>query len=58
MRRLESFGIPAPGAFIYIETPAAAGPPELPAGWVAHRAGRAGAVGYHLARRQREEPGT
>jgi hypothetical protein len=25
--------------------------PPLPAGWVPHRSGRAGAVGYHLALR-------
>jgi 16S rRNA (guanine966-N2)-methyltransferase len=58
MQRLESRGFLAPGAFIYIEMPASAGAPELPAGWCPHRSGRAGAVGYHLARRQDEEPGT
>ena len=58
MHRLESRGFLAPGAFIYIEMPASAGPPALPAGWRPHRSGRAGAVGYHLARRQDEEPGT
>ena len=58
MRLLDSRGLLAPGAFIYVEMPATAGPPELPAGWQPHRTGRAGAVGYHLARRQLEEPGT
>jgi len=58
MLRLESRGFLAPGAFVYIEMPASAGAPELPAGLRAHRSGRAGAVGYHLARRQDEEPGT
>ncbi len=58
MQRLESRGFLAPDAFIYIEMPAAAGPPELPAPWTMHRSGRAGAVGYHLARRQDEESGT
>lgn len=52
MRRLESDGWLAHGAFVYIEMPAAAGAPALPEGWVLHRSGRAGAVGYHLARRQ------
>ncbi len=52
MQLLESRGWLAPEAFIYIETRAAPGAPELPAGWIAHRSGRAGAVGYHLARRQ------
>jgi 16S rRNA (guanine966-N2)-methyltransferase len=58
MRRLEERGYLAPGAFVYIEMPAAAGAPELPAAWRAHRSGRAGAVGYHLARRPDEESGT
>src|SRR5687768_10745519 len=54
MRLLETRGWLAPGAFIYVEMPAAEGAPALPAGWTAHRAGRAGAVGYHLARRTGE----
>ena len=58
MRRLEAGGVLAPGAFIYIEMPTSAGLPVLPAPWRMHRTGRAGAVGYHLARRQGEEPGT
>jgi 16S rRNA (guanine966-N2)-methyltransferase len=52
MRTLESRGWLAEDAFIYIERPAKSGPPELPPAWRAHRTGRAGAVGYHLARRQ------
>ena len=49
---LEARGWLAPDAFIYIERPAREGPPALPAGWSLHRTGRAGEVGYHLARRQ------
>jgi len=52
MRALEAGGWLMPAARIYLEGPAKAGPPELPRGWVLHRSGRAGAVGYHLARRQ------
>jgi 16S rRNA (guanine966-N2)-methyltransferase len=58
MHRLEARRCLAPGAFVYIEMPATAGLPALPAGWLPHRSGRAGAVGYHLARRQDGEPGT
>lgn len=58
MQRLEARGVLAPGACIYIEMPASAGLPELPGPWSLHRTGRAGAVGYHLARRQGEESGT
>ena len=54
MRLLESRGWLAPGAFVYVEMPGAQGAPALPAGWTAHREGRAGAVGYHLARRTGE----
>ncbi len=42
----------APGALAYLEMPAGRGAPALPAGWTLHRSGRAGAVGYHLARRE------
>jgi 16S rRNA (guanine966-N2)-methyltransferase len=49
MAALESGGWLAPGARIYLELPAAQGPPRMPAGWTLHRSGRAGAVGYHLA---------
>ena len=51
MRVLESGGWLAPAAFIYLEAPAKAGLPVLPPSWTLHRTGRAGAVGYHLARR-------
>lgn len=37
-------------AYIYLEAPAADPMPVLPAGWVTHRAKRAGQVGYHLLR--------
>lgn len=50
---LQAGGWLAPRAFIYLEAPAEAGPPPLPGGWTAHRSGRAGAVGYHLALRAR-----
>lgn len=39
----------APGARIYLEAPAEAGPPALPAGWTLQKQGRAGQVGYYLA---------
>jgi 16S rRNA (guanine966-N2)-methyltransferase len=58
MRLLDARGWLADDAFVYLESPARAGAPALPAGWVLHRTGRAGAVGYHLARRQGEGPGT
>jgi 16S rRNA (guanine966-N2)-methyltransferase len=54
LRELESRGWLAPDAFIYLEAPAAGGPPGLPANWSLHRSGRAGAVGYHLARGPRD----
>jgi 16S rRNA (guanine966-N2)-methyltransferase len=54
MQLLEARGWLAPDAFIYMELPVKAGVPALPAGWLSHRSGRAGAVGYHLARRQGE----
>lgn len=38
----------APGGFCYLEQPARDALPALPAGWVVHRSGRAGEVGYHL----------
>lgn len=49
---LESRGRLAADAWIYVEMPARRGPPPLPAGWRLHRSGRAGEVGYHLARRE------
>ncbi|MEX1994351.1 MAG: 16S rRNA (guanine(966)-N(2))-methyltransferase RsmD [Steroidobacteraceae bacterium] len=51
MSALESGGWLAANAYIYLEAPATDGPPGLPANWTMHRSGRAGAVGYHLARR-------
>jgi 16S rRNA (guanine966-N2)-methyltransferase len=54
MQRLEARGWLAPDAFVYLESPAKAGPPVLPARWTLHRSGRAGAVGYHLALRKGE----
>jgi len=50
-RRIEQGGWLAPGGYVYLECPAAAGEPELPAGWTLLRSKRAGEVGYHLARR-------
>jgi 16S rRNA (guanine966-N2)-methyltransferase len=48
----------APGGFCYVEKPHDAAMPMLPAGWVAHRSGRAGEVGYHLLHEpQRNLPG-
>jgi 16S rRNA (guanine966-N2)-methyltransferase len=38
----------APGGFCYLEQPASRALPELPQGWVVHRHGKAGEVGYHL----------
>lgn len=48
---LEDRGWLASRATIYIETPARAGAPTLPANWILLKSGRAGEVGYHLARR-------
>ena len=38
----------AADGFCYLELPAAAPLPKLPEGWLLHRSGRAGEVGYHL----------
>jgi 16S rRNA (guanine966-N2)-methyltransferase len=38
----------AAGGFCYIETAADSPLPPLPEGWLPHRAGKAGEVGYHL----------
>jgi 16S rRNA (guanine966-N2)-methyltransferase len=38
----------AAGGFCYVELPADATLPALPEGWLPHRAGKAGEVGYHL----------
>jgi 16S rRNA (guanine966-N2)-methyltransferase len=48
---LESRGWLAPRALIYLESPAHGSTPALPAGWTVVKSGRAGEVGYHLARR-------
>jgi 16S rRNA (guanine966-N2)-methyltransferase len=58
MQGLETGGWLADGAYVYVEMPAKAGVPVLPAGWMPHRSGRAGAVGYHLARRPGRETTT
>jgi 16S rRNA (guanine966-N2)-methyltransferase len=58
-RTLEERGWLAPGAFVYLEVPAHGGAPQLPATWNLLKSGRAGEVGYHLARRgpSRSAPG-
>ena len=45
---LAKCGLLAPGAFVYLETPARAPLPALPAHWRLHREGKAGEVGYYL----------
>jgi 16S rRNA (guanine966-N2)-methyltransferase len=54
---LETRGWLAPGALIYLEVPAHEALPELPANWRLLKSGRAGEVGYHLARRVEPPPG-
>ena len=49
--RIEQGGWLRPGGLAYLEDAAAAGAPVLPPGWTLLRSKRAGAVGYHLARR-------
>ena len=49
---LDRPGVLGPEAWVYVECPASAGPPALPAGWDLHRSGRAGEVGYYLAVRR------
>jgi len=49
--RLEAGGWLAPEAFVYLEAPADALPPGLPATLKPWRDGTAGEVGYHLLRR-------
>ena len=49
---LENRGWLTPNALIYLESPAHGSAPALPATWTLLKSGRAGEVGYHLARRQ------
>jgi 16S rRNA (guanine966-N2)-methyltransferase len=51
-RRLDERGWLRLGGLAYLEAPAIAGMPVLPAGWTMLRSKRAGEVGYHLARRE------
>ena len=51
-RCLDERGRLRPGGLAYLESPAMAGVPVLPAGWTLLRSKRAGEVGYHLARRE------
>ena len=51
--RIEQGGWLRPGGLAYLEDSAAAGPPHLPSGWTLLKSKRAGAVGYHLARRDK-----
>ena len=55
-RTLEERGWLAPGATIYLEAPAHGGAPQLPAAWNLLKSGRAGEVGYYLARRGPSRP--
>jgi 16S rRNA (guanine966-N2)-methyltransferase len=48
LRLIAGRSILAPGGFCYVECPRAAVMPPLPEGWVTHRSGTAGEVGYHL----------
>jgi 16S rRNA (guanine966-N2)-methyltransferase len=50
-QRIDAGGWLKEGGLVYIESPAAAGEPELPPGWTLLKSKRAGEVGYHLARR-------
>ncbi|HEY4368069.1 MAG TPA: 16S rRNA (guanine(966)-N(2))-methyltransferase RsmD [Steroidobacteraceae bacterium] len=51
--KLGGAGWLAADAFVYVESPANEPLPQLPSGWVMHRAKRAGQVGYHLLRASR-----
>ena len=51
-RILDQRGWLRPGGLAYLEDSAGAGEPALPPGWTLLRSGRAGGVGYHLARRE------
>jgi 16S rRNA (guanine966-N2)-methyltransferase len=48
LRALGEKPVLAPGGFCYVECAASADLPPLPEGWIVHRAGQAGEVGYHL----------
>jgi len=48
--KLQAAGCLAAGAYVYLECEVDAGEPILPPGWTLHRSGRAGKVGYYLAR--------
>jgi 16S rRNA (guanine966-N2)-methyltransferase len=52
VRALESGGWLASSALVYVEAPAGDPLPEWPEGWELLRSGTAGAVGYHLLRRE------
>ncbi len=47
---LDSRGWVGPGTLVYLECAASDGAPALPEGWTLAKSGRAGRVGYHLAR--------
>ncbi len=51
--RVEAGGWIRDDGWVYLEQPAAAGEPPIPQNWDLVRRGRAGRVGYYLARRSR-----
>ena len=53
---LEAGGWLAAGARVYLELPASMPLPGLPPAWRLVKSGRAGDVGYHLARSSRGAP--
>ena len=55
-RELAQGGWLAPRALVYLETSLDESPPDLPPGWSLARHGRAGQVGYHLARAPAPDP--
>lgn len=52
LRSLDERGWLRAGGLAYLEDSARAGAPALPPGWTLLRSGRAGEVGYHLARQE------
>jgi 16S rRNA (guanine966-N2)-methyltransferase len=48
LRRIGEHSLLAPEGFCYLEHAAADALPALPEGWLEHRSGKAGDVGYHL----------